>query len=91
MEPQKVIVKSTGMPEDMQDYAIQTCLKAMKILRHDKDVASTLKRQFNDKYGRTWHCVVGSNFGSNVSHIDEGFIYFFVDRKSVLLFKTECA
>ncbi|CAH8434874.1 unnamed protein product [Schistosoma rodhaini] len=89
MEPQKVIVKSTGMPEDMQEHAIKTCLKAMRVLQHDKDVASTLKREFNEKYGRTWHCVVGSNYGSNISHVDEGFIYFFADTKSILLFRTE--
>ncbi|CAH8488239.1 unnamed protein product [Schistosoma margrebowiei] len=91
MEAQKVIVKSNGMPNDMQEHAIKSCIKAMRLLRHDKDVASSLKKEFNDKYGRTWHCIVGSNYGSNVSHVDEGLIYFFVDRKSVLLFRTECA
>nr|CAH8826191.1 unnamed protein product [Trichobilharzia regenti] len=89
MEPEKAIVKSTGMPEEMQEHAIKTCVKAMRMHRYDKDIASALKREFNNKYGPTWHCVVGCSYGSNVSHTEGGLMYFFLGRRSILLFKTE--
>nr|CAH8826182.1 unnamed protein product [Trichobilharzia regenti] len=89
MSPHRAIVKNTNLPPDMQDQAVKACLKAMTTCRHDKDVAAAIRNTFNQKYGRTWHCIVGGSFGSNVSHIDTGLIYFFMGHKSILLFRSE--
>ncbi|KAG5632933.1 hypothetical protein H5410_004650 [Solanum commersonii] len=54
----------------------------------EKDVAELIKKEFDKKYGPTWHCIVGKNFGSYVTHETNHFVYFYLDSKAVLLFKS---
>ncbi len=35
-----------------------------------------------------WHCVVGRNFGSLVTHTSRTFIYLYLGQLAVLLFKS---
>lgn len=35
------------------------------------------------KYNPTWHCVVGRNFGSYVTHETKHFIYFYLGQAGV--------
>ncbi|XP_052886897.1 uncharacterized protein LOC108487634 isoform X2 [Gossypium arboreum] len=58
-EPKKVIIKSADMKDDMQKEA------AFEKNNVKKDVADYIKKEFDKKYGPTWHCIVGSNFGPN--------------------------
>nr|GMC50641.1 Dynein light chain LC6, flagellar outer arm [Ipomoea batatas] len=54
-----------------------------------KALALSLKKEFDGVYGPAWHCIVGTSFGSFVTHSVGGFIYFSMDHKLyVLLFKT---
>ena len=54
----------------------------------EKDVAAYIKKEFDTKIGTTWHCVVGSSFGSYVTHESKYFIYFYINKVAILLFKT---
>ncbi|PQE15975.1 dynein light chain protein [Rutstroemia sp. NJR-2017a BVV2] len=45
--------------------------------------------KFDDKRGPTWHCIVGRNFGSFVTHETKHFIYFYLGHCAILLFKTQ--
>jgi hypothetical protein len=47
-----------------------------------------IKKEFDKKYGPTWHCVVGRNFGSYVTHETKNFIYFYLGQVAVLLFSA---
>ncbi|RYG51950.1 hypothetical protein EON67_02305 [archaeon] len=47
-----------------------------------------IKKEFDKKYGPTWHCIVGRNFGSYVTHESKHFIYFYLGQIAVLLFKS---
>lgn len=38
--------------------------------------------------GGSWHCIVGQDFGSYVTHEAKHFIYFYVNKLGVLLFKS---
>ncbi|CDK26500.1 unnamed protein product [Kuraishia capsulata CBS 1993] len=40
------------------------------------------------QFGRTWHCIVGTDFGNYVSHERNNFIYFYVNELAILLFRT---
>ena len=42
----------------------------------------------NAQYNPTWHCVVGRNFGSYVTHETKHFIYFYLGQVAILLFKS---
>ncbi|KAK4907287.1 Dynein light chain [Elasticomyces elasticus] len=68
LEPQ---IKSVDMSEDMQAEAIEVAQEAMEKFTLEKDIAQHVKREFDAKKGATWHCIVGRNFGSFVTHEQE--------------------
>ncbi|KAL1832557.1 hypothetical protein DCAR_0102576 [Daucus carota subsp. sativus] len=84
----KVIIKSADMKDDLQTEAINIAIGAFEKHSVEKDVAEYIKKEFDKKHGPTWHCIVGKNFGSFVTHETNHFIYFYLDTKAVLLFKS---
>lgn len=86
----KVRVKAADMPALLQERAFRCArlsLDAMDKL-NSKRVALALKKEFDTSYGPAWHCIVGTSFGSFVTHSLGGFLYFSMDKVSILLFKT---
>ncbi|PGH12929.1 dynein light chain, cytoplasmic [Polytolypa hystricis UAMH7299] len=61
-------IKSADMNEDMQQEAIEVATDAMEKFRIEKDIAQYIKKEFDNRKGATWHCIVGRNFGSFVTH-----------------------
>lgn len=53
----------------------------------EKDIAAYIKKDFDARHGPTWHCIVGTKFGSYVTHESMNFIYFIVENLAVLLFR----
>ena len=53
---------------------------------HNKNIL--VLQEFDSSYGPAWHCIVGTSFGSYVTHSLGGFVYFSIDKVYVLLFKT---
>jgi dynein light chain LC8-type len=53
-----------------------------------QDIAAFIKKEFDKKYNPTWHCIVGRNFGSYVTHETKHFIYFYLGQVAILLFKS---
>ena len=51
-------------------------------------IAAFIKKEFDKKYNPTWHCIVGRNFGSYVTHETKHFIYFYLGQVAILLFKS---
>ncbi|CAA0820825.1 Dynein light chain type 1 family protein [Striga hermonthica] len=86
-----VRVVATDMPPLMQIHAVDCARKARDSLEKftAKTLAFTLKKEFDGGYGPAWHCIVGTSFGSFVTHSMGGFMYFSMDHKLyILLFKT---
>ncbi|KAK6920791.1 Dynein light chain, type 1/2 [Dillenia turbinata] len=84
-------VMSVDMPPFMQLHAVDCARKALDSLEKftSKTLAFTLKKEFDKVYGPAWHCIVGTSFGSFVTHSAKGFMYFSMDHKMyILLFKT---
>ena len=50
--------------------------------------AINVATKFDRKHNPTWHCIVGRNFGSYVTHETKHFIYFYLGQIAVLLFKS---
>ncbi|CAJ1963369.1 unnamed protein product [Sphenostylis stenocarpa] len=86
--PKKVIIKSADMIPDMQKEAVDIAVAAFEKYNVEKDVAEQIKKEFDKRHGTTWHCIVGRNFGSYVTHETNHFVYFYLDQKAVLLFKS---
>jgi hypothetical protein len=40
----------------------------MEKFQIEKDIAQYIKKEFDSRKGATWHCIVGRNFGSFVTH-----------------------
>uniref|UniRef100_A0A803M1E4 Dynein light chain n=2 Tax=Chenopodium quinoa TaxID=63459 RepID=A0A803M1E4_CHEQI len=84
-------VVSADMPPFMQIHAVGFARKIKDSLEKftSKTLALSLKKELDGVYGPAWHCIVGTSFGSFVTHSVGGFLYFSLDQKLyVLIFKT---
>ena len=88
MSERKAVIKNADMTEDMQQDAVDCATQAMEKYNIEKDIAAYVKKEFDKKYNPTWHCIVGRNFGSYVTHETKHFIYFYLGQVAVLLFKS---
>ncbi|EAY86429.1 hypothetical protein OsI_07808 [Oryza sativa Indica Group] len=85
-----VRVRAADMPLAMQRRAVRLAFDAVAAMPRldSKRLALALKKEFDATYGPAWHCIVGTGFGSYVTHSVGGFLYFSVDKVYVLLFRT---
>lgn len=88
MADKKAVIKNADMSNQMQDEAIKTAVTALEKFNIEKDIAAYIKKEFDKKYSPTWHCIVGRNFGSYVTHETKHFIYFYLGQVAILLFKS---
>jgi dynein light chain LC8-type len=84
----KAVVKFSDMDTEMLDFAIAQAAFAQENLSSEKEVALHLKEQFEERYSPTWHCLVGRNFGSYVTHENGKYCYFYINQMGVSLWKT---
>ncbi|KAF7256886.1 hypothetical protein EG68_05659 [Paragonimus skrjabini miyazakii] len=84
----KCVVKNVDMSEEMQQDAFSISAMALQEFNIEKDIASYIKKEFDKKYGPTWHCIVGRNYGSYVTHETKHFIYFYSGQLAILLFRS---
>jgi len=84
----KATIKNVDMSEEMQQTAIDVASAALEKFNIEKDIAAHIKRDFDKKFGPTWHVVVGKNFGSYVTHETKHFIYFYIGTTAVLMWRS---
>jgi len=80
--------QSCDMQDDMKAEAITTGTAAIELHTDEKDQAQYIKRAFDEKYGPTWHCIVGSDFKAHVTYEAKTFVFFYVGRAAICLYKT---
>lgn len=88
MSDKKAVIKNADMAAPMQDEAVKTAITALDKFNIEKDIAAYIKKEFDKRYTPTWHCIVGRNFGSYVTHETKHFIYFYLGQVAILLFKS---
>ncbi|GAB0092967.1 Dynein light chain [Sergentomyia squamirostris] len=88
MSDRKAVIKNADMSEEMQQDAVDCATQALEKYNIEKDIAAFIKKEFDKKYNPTWHCIVGRNFGSYVTHETRHFIYFYLGQVAILLFKS---
>jgi dynein light chain LC8-type len=64
----KAIIKNVDMSDEMQQESVDIASSALEKYNIEKDIAAQIKKEFDRRYGPTWHVVVGKNFGSYVTH-----------------------
>ncbi|XP_043698623.1 uncharacterized protein LOC122649505 [Telopea speciosissima] len=87
----QVKVLATDMPGYMQVHAFRCARRTYDSLEKfsTKHMAYNIKKEFDRVYGPAWHCIVGSSFGSFVTHSTGCFLYFSMEKIFVLVFKTK--
>ncbi|KAK9289383.1 hypothetical protein L1049_007538 [Liquidambar formosana] len=85
----KGVVRETDMPEAMQTHVMELAYQALDLheVSDYQAIAHYIKQKFDEAYGPAWHCVVGIDFGSCVTHLCGSFIFFHVEMMEFLVFK----
>ncbi|QDZ25903.1 putative light chain of dynein [Chloropicon primus] len=89
-EPLRVKVKRADMAPDAVALAVQVATDAIQLSGVDnhRDIAKTLKEEFDRELSPAWQCIVGQRFGSFITHAEGTFVYFIVGDLAILLFRT---
>ncbi|KAF8413991.1 hypothetical protein HHK36_001989 [Tetracentron sinense] len=85
----KAVVGETDMLQTMQQKALHLAAKALDIfdVTESTEIARSIKKEFDRSYGGGWQCIVGTDFGSFVTHCNGCFIYFCIGSLAFLLFR----
>ncbi len=82
-------IKNADMPREMQERAIGIATVGIReSAMSPRDIAGTIKKEFDRIYGPTWHCIVGKSFGSYITHEAATFLFFYLDSWAIMLFRT---
>jgi dynein light chain LC8-type len=85
-----LIVKSTDLSATNEQEMIELVRLAFRKydLNNQRELAGFLKRSADKAFSSCWHCIVGRQFSSYVTHEMNGFIYLTKGPLSILLFKS---
>ncbi|XP_022753965.1 dynein light chain LC6, flagellar outer arm-like [Durio zibethinus] len=88
----KAAIGETDMPVNMQEDALELAAKALDFfyVNDATEMARFIKKEFDTTYGPGWQCIVGTDFGSFVTHCCGYFIYFCIGSLAILLFQGFC-
>ncbi|KAK4473956.1 hypothetical protein MN116_003277 [Schistosoma mekongi] len=84
----KALVCHTDMSQSMQDDIITICLKYWNSCQSSLDTPACIKRILDKKYGPAWHCIIGNEYNSCVTHDSQCFLDFKFEKKSFMIYKT---
>ncbi|KAG5597707.1 hypothetical protein H5410_038939 [Solanum commersonii] len=89
----KAVIGDTDMLGTMQQDALDLAAKALDFfdVTEATEIARFLKKEFDTMYGPGWQCIVGTDFGSFVTHCYGCFIHFYIGSLAILLFKGSAA
>ncbi|KAI8907022.1 cytoplasmic dynein light chain 2 [Powellomyces hirtus] len=89
MSDRTAAIHKADMSEEMQQDAVDCATQAMEKYNNEKHIAAFIKQEFDKKYNPTWHCIVGRNFGSTVTHEMKHFTCFYLGQFAIPLFKSD--
>ena len=76
----------------MRKFAIKSVKKAVQMYTAEKHVAESIKQDFDNEFGCTWHCVVGRQWSSCVSYTKDGKDGYYIRMSykdlTILLYKS---
>ena len=77
-----------GVHGEMKNDALNVAAAAIEANQEEKDISRHIKTYFDHKYGPTWHCIVGSDFRAFVTYESKQFIFFYIGKLAICLYKT---
>ncbi len=58
----KAKVNQSDMKEAMQQEAVNACATAMADEASPVEIATAIRKHFDERYGASWTCIVGRDF-----------------------------
>lgn len=83
------MVTFSSMDREMEEAAAEIAVRAIMQYGLEEDIAEHVKQSFESRFGPTWHCAVGTEFGSAVHHRTNEYIEVAMPHLSVLLFRCD--
>ncbi|VDP00393.1 unnamed protein product [Soboliphyme baturini] len=80
-------VQESDMSLEQQNAAVMLAMEAIEKFHSSKNIARHIKQGFDAKCGSGWHCVVGREFGAWFDHEVRCYIYYYVGRQAILLWR----
>lgn len=84
----EVKIQAADMPQEMQRAAVESASQAVKLYSTEKHVAESIKQDFDQMFQPTWHCVVGRNWGSCVTHSKQCYVRMAYRDMTILLYRS---
>uniref|UniRef100_A0A2P2IXX0 Dynein light chain n=1 Tax=Rhizophora mucronata TaxID=61149 RepID=A0A2P2IXX0_RHIMU len=86
----KAVIGETDMLQTMQQDALDLAARALDLfdVTEATEIARFIKKESDGTYGPGWQCIVGTDFGSFVTHCLGCFIHFQIGSLAILLFKA---
>lgn len=81
-------IQAADMPLFMQRKAVHIAALACSINNTEKRIAESIKQDFDGSFGATWHCIVGRNWGSCITHSKQCYIRLLYKDLTILLYKS---
>ncbi|XP_016054938.1 PREDICTED: dynein light chain 1, cytoplasmic-like [Miniopterus natalensis] len=85
---QKVAIKNGDMSEETQQGSVECATQALEKHNIEKHIVAHIKKDFDKRYNRTWHSIMGENFSSCMTHETKHFIYCYLGQVAILMFKS---
>mmetsp|Transcript_47902 Transcript_47902/g.79458 ORF Transcript_47902/g.79458 Transcript_47902/m.79458 type:complete len:112 (+) Transcript_47902:68-403(+) len=86
---EKGLVRYCGMSSELSNEAVDVIISSIdKYQTNFEECAKQVKETMDKRFGATWHCIIGENYGFEVTHEQENLLYLFYQGNiAVLLFK----
>lgn len=87
-ELQEIKIQAADMATELQRAALYSAAQAVRLYNTEKHIAESIKQDFDHFYHPTWHCIVGRNWGSCVTHSKQCYIRMAYKDLTILLYKS---
>lgn len=84
----EIKIQASDMAVDMQRVALNSAAQAIRIYSTEKHIAESIKQDFDQMYNPTWHCIVGRNWGSCVTHSKQCYIRLSYKDMTIMLYRS---
>ncbi|KAK6748467.1 hypothetical protein RB195_001220 [Necator americanus] len=85
LRPENIQLRESSMNEEKTKDAIFFLGRAIEERGIENEIATFLKRKFDEKHGGSWQCIVGRNFGMHLDCVE--FVHMYISKISILLFR----
>ena len=80
-------LKMVDMSDEYIDDLKATVIEAFQTGENEREIASIIKKHFDEAYGPIWHVVVGKSFGAFGTHETKHFVYLYYGQTAIQVWK----